>query len=153
MRRSAWNSASGSLSSKVDTQNLAYALVQALHNVGAVAVVGGAVFGRWPERPAIETRRKLAWLILAGWMLQGVSGAGVGAISLAYEGELPDIHGIALAALRLKMACAAMGLVLAAGYLRYERGWSETRRAATWMGLIALGVTALTAAAFLRWFS
>lgn len=137
----------------MDAQNLSYALIQVIHNLGAVAVVGAAVFGRWPLPPAPAVRRALAWLILAGWLLQGLSGAGLGAVSLAYYGELPDIHGIARAALQLKMGCAAAGFLLAMAYLRHEGKWPEERRRSAWAGLIALGITALTSAAFLRWFA
>ena len=134
-------------------ENLSYALTQVAHNFGAVAAVGGAVFARWPARPARESRRRLAWLVLAGWTLQAASGAAFGAVSYAYYGQFPDIHGIAVAALLTKMACAAAGFVLAAVYLKSESGWSEERRDGAWTGLAVLAATALTAAAFLRWFS
>jgi hypothetical protein len=124
-----------------------------VHNFGAVAVVGGAILGRWPQATAPLERRKLAWLILVGWLLQGGSGAGFGAISFAYYGQFPDIHGIAVAALLVKMACAASGIVFAAAFLRYQAEWSEPRQEVFWTVLILLGVIALTAAAFLRWFS
>ena len=137
----------------MDLQNLAYALTQVAHNFGAVAVAGGAVFARWPARQARDTRRRLAWLVLAGWALQAASGAGFGAVSYAYYGRFPDIHGIAVAALLTKMACAAAGLVLGAAYLKLESGWPEARRDAAWTGLAALAAAALAAAAFLRWFS
>lgn len=137
----------------MDLQSLAYALTQVAHNFGAVAVVGGAILGRWPQAAAPLQRRRLAWLVLLGWMVQGISGAGFGAISYAYYRQFPDIHGIAIAALYLKMACALVGFLLAAAFLRYQRAWSERRQYMAWNGLIVLGVTALTAAAFLRWFS
>jgi hypothetical protein len=136
----------------VDTQNLAYALIQVIHNFGAAAVVGGAVAACWPVR-AEPNRRRLAWLVLAGWATQAASGAGFGTISYAYYGQFPDIHGIAVAALGVKMSCAAAGFALAAAYLRLEGGWSERGRSAAWLVLVALAATALTAAAFLRWFS
>ncbi len=137
----------------MDLQNLAYALTQVVHNFGAVAVVGGIVFARWPQATTPVARRRFAWVILVGWLLQGASGAGFGAISFAYYGQFPDIHGIALVALFLKMACAAGGLVLSAVFLRYQRAESEQRQHAIWTGLMFLAVTALTSAAFLRWFS
>lgn len=137
----------------MDFQSLAYALTQVVHNFGAVAVVGGAILGRWPQAAFAPARRRLAWLILAGWLLQGASGAGFGAISYAWYGQFPDIHGIAVAALLVKMACAVGGILCAAAFLRYQGVWSEQRQEALWSALILLGVTALTAAAFLRWFS
>jgi len=137
----------------MDLQNLAYALTQVAHNFGAVAVAGVPLLARWPLRAQEPARRALAWLVLAGWMVQGLSGAGFGAISFAYYGAFPDIHGIAVAALLLKMACAAGGVVLAAVMLRWGARWSDEAHHCAWGGLLLLGVTALTAAAFLRWFS
>lgn len=137
----------------MDLQNLAYALTQVAHNFGAVAVVGGAMLARWPTRQAPESRRRLAWLVLTGWALQAASGATFGAISFAYYGSLPDIHGIALAALVIKMTCAASGFMLAALYLKREASWSRAQQDGTWVGLAILAATALAAAAFLRWFS
>jgi hypothetical protein len=137
----------------VDIQNLAYALTQVVHNFGALAAVGGAVAARWPVRAGIRDCRRFAWLVLVGWAAQAASGFAFGTISYASYGHLPDIHGIALAALVLKMACAATGLVLTAAYLRREDRWTERRRSAVWLLLIGLAATALTAAAFLRWFS
>lgn len=137
----------------MDVQNLAYALTQVVHNFGAVATVGGAMAARWPVRAGARDRRRFAWLVLVGWAAQAVSGFAFGTISYASYGQLPDIHGIAVAALGLKMACAATGLVLTATYLRREDRWTERGRDAAWLLLIALAATALTAAAFLRWFS
>jgi hypothetical protein len=95
----------------------------------------------------------LAWLVLGGWLLQGVSGAGFGMISYLYYGQFPDLHDTALLALVVKMVCAASGVVLATTYLHRQGRWSESQLALAWNGLIGLGVTALTAAAFLRWFA
>jgi hypothetical protein len=136
----------------MDLQNLAYALTQVVHNFGAVAVVGGAVVGR-AQAPAPRAQRRLAWLVLSGWLMQGASGLGFGAISYAYYGQFPDIHGIAIAALYLKMACAAGGVVLSVVLLRQRAVGADQRRNVLWLVLVLLGVTALTAAAFLRWFS
>ncbi len=137
----------------MDLQSLLYALTQLAHNFGAVAVVGGALLGRWPVTVALARRRPLAWLVLGGWSVQGVSGATFGAISYTYYGQFPDIHGIAVAALLVKMSCAALGVILAAGWLRSGAKWPERTREQVWSVLILLGITALSAAAFLRWFS
>ncbi|HEY0720693.1 MAG TPA: hypothetical protein VGE50_05520 [Gammaproteobacteria bacterium] len=137
----------------MDGQDLLYALNQIAHNFGAVAVVGGALLGRWPVRVVLAQRRPLAWLVLAGWILQGVSGATFGAISFAYYGQFPDIHGIAVAALLVKMSCAFAGIILTALWLRFGDKWSERSREGVWGLLLLLAITALSAAAFLRWFS
>jgi len=137
----------------MDLQSLAYALTQVAHNFGAVAVVGGAFLGsRSPTVPPAQLRG-IAWLVLAAWLVQAASGAGFGAISFAYYGQFPDIHGIAVAALSIKVACAALGAVLAVAMLRGLRARPDRGRRILWAGQILLGVTALTAAAFLRWFS
>lgn len=137
----------------MDVQSLLYALTQVAHNFGAVAVVGGSLLGRWPLHLDRELRRPLAWLVLAGWSVQALSGATFGAVTIAYYGQPPDIHGIAVIALLVKIVCAVTGFVVAALWLRYAAKWSESRSNAMWNLLIVLGITALTAAAFLRWFS
>lgn len=137
----------------MDVQSLLYALIQIAHNFGAVAVVGGSLLGRWPLDQEAAKRRPLAWLVLAGWITQGISGGAFGAVSIAYYGQPPDIHGIALLALLVKIACAITGFVVIAVWLRYAVHWRESRSNAVWNLLIALGITALSAAAVLRWFS
>lgn len=135
------------------SENLAYALTQVVHNFGAAAVVGGAVFVLWPS-PRLEYARAFAWLILLGWSAQIVSGALFGVVSLYYYGETPDLSRIATAALAIKVMAALAGVWLAARCLRRSGSWdrhAELRRA--FRRLAALGVVALTAAAFLRWFS
>ncbi|MDH4284881.1 MAG: hypothetical protein OEV35_06140 [Gallionellaceae bacterium] len=133
-------------------QDFGYAMVQVVHNFGAVAVVGGAIAGLYAEKPG-SLRRKFAWLTGIGWAAQASSGAGFGAISYYYYGQFPDIHGIAIAALIVKMLCAATGFVTAAFYLRYAASWPIRMQRAAWQLLVVLGTVALTAAAFLRWFS
>jgi hypothetical protein len=74
-------------------------------------------------------------------------------ISYMGYGTLPDIHGIAVAALYIKMLCATGGVMAAFMFVRYASGWREERCRGAWQLLLVLGVVALTAAAFLRWFS
>jgi hypothetical protein len=138
----------------VEAQDLAYALNQVVHNFGAVAVTAAGAGGRWPQRaPAAPLQRRLAWLALGGWVAQGASGATFGAISYVSSGQLPDIHGIAVAALSVKIACAALGFGLAVLYLAREPAWTDRQRQHAWSALAAFAATALGAAAFLRWFS
>lgn len=137
----------------MDPQSLAYALVQVIHNFGAAAVTGGAAAGLALHLGGRAPPRGLGWLVLAGWAAQAVSGAGFGAVSLQTYGQLPDLHRIALAALTIKVACAAAGCGLAALWLWQGGGWTIAVRRAVWAVLFALAATALTAAAFLRWFA
>ena len=62
-----------------------------------------------------------------------------------------DIHGIAVAALGVKMACAALGFTLAAWQLFAHPSAVSSRQA--WLVLCGLGALALSSAAVLRWFS
>ena len=133
-------------------ENLAYALTQVVHNFGAATVLGGAVFTLWPQ-DRLEYGRVFAWLILVGWGAQMASGALFGLISLHYYGETPDLSHIAMAALAVKIAAAISGFVLVGLYLLRGRAWAQAGVRRTFQGLAALATLALTAAAFLRWFS
>lgn len=134
------------------TQNLLYATVQAAHNFGAVAAVGGSATGWALKDPAI--RRKLAKVTAAGWLTQALSGACFGAVSYYYYHRFPDLGEIPIGALTLKMACVASALALFAFYALWGRQWpGEARATFVWPASLALALTALTAAAVLRWFS
>jgi hypothetical protein len=138
----------------VDLQDFGYALTQVVHNLGAVSVTGGAAAARGLKLAEPQAaQRGLAALVLGGWVAQAASGVCFGAISYLGYGRLPDIHGIAIAALVLKMACAAAGFSVAAIYLAREANWSGPGRQRAWTAQLALALTALAAAAFLRWFS
>lgn len=134
------------------SENLAYALVQVVHNFGAVGVLGGALFALWPS-PRLEYERTFAKLVLLAWGAQIASGALFGATSLYYYGEPPDLSGIAKAALGIKVAAAVAGFALAARFLLRGKDWPRARVRRAFRSLVALGVVALTAAAVLRWFS
>lgn len=137
----------------MDLQNLAYAIIQVAHNFGAVAVLGGALSALWLIPRQAGTQRALTWLVLGGWATQAASGAAFGAVSWLYYGQFPDIHGIAIAALVIKVACAMAGFAIAAVYLCSASAWSAQARQTTWRVLASLAATALAMAAFLRWFS
>jgi hypothetical protein len=134
------------------TQNLLYAAVQAAHNFGAVAAVGGSTAG-WALKERAR-RRFLAKVTSAGWLTQALSGAGFGVVSYAYYHRFPDLGEIPIGALVIKMTCVATALALFAFYFLWARRWpGETRATFIWPASLALAVTALTAAAVLRWFS
>jgi hypothetical protein len=134
------------------SENLAYALTQVVHNFGAVGVVGGAAFALWAASGR-QHARICAWLILAAWSAQIVSGTLFGLVSLYYYGETPDLSPVAFVALLVKVAAAAAGALLSAVYVSRAERWGERRVTRFFQGLLALGIVALTAAAFLRWFS
>jgi len=114
-----------------------------------VTVVGGAVYALL--RREAELQRKLAWIVLAGWMIQAFSGATFGAISYYYYAKFPDLFGIAVVALIVKVVCAGLGFTLAGWQLIAHR--TEVSRRYAWITLCGLGVLALSSAAVLRWFS
>lgn len=134
-----------------DTQNLAYAVVQVVHNFGALATVGGSLAAIRFSNP--ETRRKLAKLALGGWITQGASGAAFGATSYYFYHRLPELSRIAVSALYIKMACVTAGVILLGIYLLRSKNRNESTGRKICLASSALAVTALTAAAFLRWFS
>lgn len=131
-------------------ENILYAAVQVAHNFGAAAVTGLPIAALW-FAPARPTLRKMAWLTLLAWLTQGASGAGFGTVSFLMEGQLPQIHYVAWAALGVKIVCAALAITLLAINLLAPVEEAPDNR--TWAGLAILGITALTCAAVLRWFS
>lgn len=133
-------------------ENLAYALTQVVHNFGAVAVLGGAVFALWPV-PRLEFGRTFAGLILVAWIAQLLSGGTFGLVSYHYYGETPDLSSVAMTALVIKIVAAFSGVLLSALFLLRGRQWRPDGVKRTFQGLATLGAVALTAAAFLRWFS
>jgi len=132
--------------------NLVYTGVQILHNFGAVAVVGSPAAAWWFARDNPAAQCRLAWLLVIGWAAQGASGAGFGMTSYFFKGQLPEISGVALIALVAKIACATCGFAVGVLYLKTASQWSVATRLKVWQGMLALAGTALTAAAFLRWF-
>jgi hypothetical protein len=138
-------------------QNLAYSAIQVVHNFGAVATVSGSIAA---ILAAPEARRRFAWLAFAGWTTQAISGPSFGMASYYFYGKFPDIAGIAITALTIKIVCVALGFTLVAAYLcpceRYLPSCAyclERFRRLVWPASTTLAVTALTAAAFLRWFA
>ncbi len=133
-------------------ENLAYALTQVVHNFGAAALIGGTVFWLWPT-PKQGHARAFAWIILAAWCAQVASGILFGLTSLHYYGETPDLSAVAMVALVIKVCSAAAGFLLGAWYLGRGRdwGWGQVKR--LFQAEAGLAALALTAAAFLRWFS
>ncbi len=134
-------------------ENLFYALTQLVHNFGALAVVAGALVGLKVQTDKHVLKKNLAWLVFMGWGAQITSGLIFGGISLYFYGETPDLHSIAQAALMIKVVCAVSGFSLVLLYLVSAKNWSDKTRHRTWYCLTGFGGTALTAAAFLRWFS
>jgi len=134
-------------------QNLIYALIQVIHNFGAVTVVGTAAAAIWLAHGNAGVRHRMSYLMALAWAVQAASGLMFGAITYYFEKHLPDIHGVAVDALLVKIGCAAAGFILAVAYIRFNSGWSAKKQLLAWRALLALGAIALACAAFLRWFS
>ena len=132
-------------------QNLGYSAIQVVHNFGAVATVGGSIL-------AIQirdglTRKRLAHLVLFGWVTQVASGAAFGVVTFYFYQHLPDISGIAIEALIIKMISATLGIILLMIYVFQSDRWSELNIRKAWFASSGLSVIAISSAAFLRWFS
>ncbi|MEO8342651.1 MAG: hypothetical protein ABI536_02430 [Gallionella sp.] len=134
-------------------QNLTYALIQVFHNFGAVTVVGTAASALWLVRGDAAVQARLALLTAIVWAVQIASGMLFGISTFYYEGHLPDIHGIAIDALFIKIGCALAGFILAIAYIKWSAGWAAPKQLLAWRALLMLGALALGCAAFLRWFS
>lgn len=132
-------------------QNLSYSVIQVVHNFGAVATVGGSVIATRLRDDVM--RRRLANLVLIGWVTQAVSGATFGMVTYHFYHQLPDISGIAVDALVIKMVCATLGILLLATYLWQSHRWTEQGKSKAWISSSVLAITAISGAAFLRWFS
>lgn len=143
-----------------------YACVQLVHNLGAAAVVGSPAVAWWlvssnqragnsSGRPmATESiQHKLTWFTIIVWSTQAISGVGFGTTTYFLKHELPDLTGIGLAALGIKITCAVISLFLALIYLRTGSRWSGRMQLIVWRILFLLGLTALISAAFLRWYA
>lgn len=134
-------------------QNFIYALIQVIHNFGAVTVLGTAASALWLAHGSAKVRHRLSFLTALAWAVQAVTGLMFGATTYYFEKNLPDIHGIAVDALVIKIICAVTGFILAIVYLKSHSGWSADKQSFAWRISLVLGVVALSSAAFLRWFS
>jgi hypothetical protein len=131
---------------------LVYALVQAVHNLGAVAVVASPAVALGFRGHGVGLERRLAWTLLLAWGLQAATGAGFAAASYGLKGQLPEVTGVALYSLAVKLFATAAGFALAAMLLWVRRLSSPRSRAAAWSVCLGLAVAALLAAAPLRWY-
>lgn len=134
-------------------QNLIYALIQVIHNFGAATVVGTATAAIWLAHGNAGFRHRLSFVLALAWATQAVTGLLFGATTYYFDKSLPDIHGVAVDALVIKIVCALTGFILAVVYLKSNSGWSADKQNFAWRISLVLGVVALSSAAFLRWFS
>lgn len=134
-------------------QNLAYAITQVIHNFGAATVVGVPIFALLSLHYQLGIQRNLAKVMIVGWIIQAASGTSFGTISYVYYKSLPDIQEVAWIALLIKITCLICGFILICLYLWRGRSWLEQSHRNLWYVQSILSITAISAAAFLRWFS
>lgn len=135
--------------------DLIYALIQLGHNLGAVAVAGIPVAALVGERLETPTSRRLLLGLAVAWGVQAASGAGFALASLGLKGALPEVQGIALAALSVKIAATVLGLGAAALTAWRARTWNNRAAAARrrfFRFELIVALVAFVAAAFLRWY-
>lgn len=132
-------------------QNLSYSVIQLIHNFGAVATVGGSLIATRIHEDAI--RRRMAHVALIGWVTQAASGATFGMVTYHFYHQFPDISGLAMDALGIKMGCATLGILLLTTYLWQGTRWTELDKNKAWISSSILSITAFSAASFLRWFA
>jgi hypothetical protein len=134
-------------------QNFIYALIQVIHNFGAVTVVATGATALWLVAGNAAVKHRLILLLAWAWGIQLASGMLFGMTTFWFESHLPDIHGIAVDALLIKIFCALAGFILAISYVKLQAGWTTGKQRLAWRTSFALGLVALSSAAFLRWFS
>jgi hypothetical protein len=132
-------------------QNFLYALIQIAHNFGAVSIVGLGAYGLFFADG--QPKRHVAILQACAWAVQGTSGALFGIVTYLYYQHLPDIQGVAIIALIIKIGCVMLGFCLATTYAWFDTQWPASTRRLVWTMSFILGLVALSSAAFLRWFS
>jgi hypothetical protein len=132
-------------------QNLLYALIQSIHNIGAVVIVGVGAYGLFLAPDRYKTT--LAVIQSITWSLQGLSGGIFGLTTLYFYHQLPDIHGVAIWALMVKIVCVILGCCIATSYALWNEYFSSKVKKLCWILMFSLGNIALSSAAFLRWFS
>ena len=132
-------------------ENLIYTWIQIAHNFGAVAVVGSPAVGWWLERKNIAANR-LALLALIGWFVQAATGIGFAITSYSLKGALPEVTGIALGALLIKVSATAIGFLAAAILWKKGPQWLVRRKILLWQIMFAFSIAALMGAAYLRWY-
>ena len=132
-------------------QSFLYALIQSIHNIGAVVIVGVGAYGLFFAHQ--NTRRVLAVVQALGWSIQGLTGAAFGATTFYFYHQLPDIHGVAILALLIKISCVVSGFVTSALYVLLCSRLSPAISKFAWSMMFGLGVIAISSAAFLRWYS
>jgi hypothetical protein len=95
----------------------------------------------------------MAHVALIGWVTQAASGATFGMVTYHFYSQFPDISGLAMDALGIKMGCATLGILLLTTYLWQGHRWTELDKNKAWISSSILSITAFSAASFLRWFS
>lgn len=142
-----------------------YSCVQLVHNIGAAAVVGSPAVAWWLTRAnqkpeglfgnplaIVSVLHKLAWFTAIAWITQVLSGVGFAATTYFLKHELPELTGIGLTALGIKITCALISIAFVICYLKASSHWPVQTKVKVWQLLFMFGLAALISAAFLRWY-
>ena len=134
-------------------ENFIYALIQSLHNLGAVVVVAAPALMLFRFQTKLNLNKIIIRVIFFAWSLQLLSGAAFGLSSYQFYGEIPDIDGIAFIALIIKLSCAITSVMMCIYLWVSIRGNNKALRfQCFWWMLLSFGLSALLSAAFLRWY-
>ncbi len=128
---------------------IAYAVIQAIHNVGAGLAFGLAML-LFLKSARGENVKSILWFLLIVWGLQGATGILFGLTSLYFHGAFPQIPLIAQASMGIKVASVALAFFVSA-WLLYKK--AENVGMKIRLMYITLPVIALIAASVLRWSS
>jgi len=133
----------------VKAPNIAYAIVQSLHNIGGALTLGFALLLLVLTLNQDMTKRIL-WGLLIVWGIQGLSGSLFALSSYYFYGALPDINYLAKTAMGIKVACVATAFSLSA-WLIYKKQFEVSLNIKR--VLVAIPIIAQVSAAVLRWSS
>ncbi|MDH5229895.1 MAG: hypothetical protein OEZ58_04225 [Gammaproteobacteria bacterium] len=134
-------------------ENLLFALLQMLHNVGAVSVSAcPLVILYLIQRRLIFNIRKILTFTLLMWLVQLFTGIGFGITSYQLYGHVPDLESFAKLALILKISCLLIS-IMGYSFLLFKTQTEILLNAPmTWQALSLLGLIPLLSAAVLRWY-
>jgi len=133
----------------VQPATVAYAVIQAIHNVGAGLAFGLAML-LFLKSSRGENVKSTLWFLLIVWGLQGATGILFGLTSLYFHGAFPKIPLIAQASMAVKVACVALAFFTSA-LLLYKKAEKVSFKVR--LMYVTLPVIALIAASVLRWTS
>jgi len=133
-------------------ENLSYAIVQSLHNLGAVGVVAAPAMVLLLLRLKVVCDLKpMIYIAIASAVMQLLSGVGFAFISQFFLGQIPQVDGIAFGALVIKVTGVVLSVCIYSTMLMSKKPKLRTSGRA-WVVLLIFSFIPLIGAAFLRWY-